>query len=286
MRSALNKKHLCLLILFVSNIGYTQSTFMFEYDMQFNHDNYESAALYNHKCQLYINKKEALYTYRNAISLSDDPNVKKITTHVYIDVFAGESKVDYLELAEEGFQVYNKEDSFVNREIIDQKVYIIKEQLDTHDWEFFDSTKFIQGHTCFFAKKQHRGRTYCAWFTPEIDKDFHKGPWKLQGLPGLVVKAYSSDGALKFDLRDIEPKEIEYKILPPSDGKIIDLSEYWELYMKFRKTDFDRAHNGIIKNMIKAGIDPSIYKFPIFHNSMEILDSDLSKFKKWATVKK
>jgi GLPGLI family protein len=262
-----------------------QDTYLIEYEMQFNYDHYDSASLYNHKCQLYVNEEESLYKYKNSISISDDPSVKNITTHVYIDVFSGQSKIDYLELADEGFQVYSDEEWLINKEVISKSEYIIKERIDYSDWIYTDSTRLILDHTCFLAVKNYRGRTYHVWFNPDISKIFHKGPWKLLGLPGLVYEVYSTDNAIKIYLKSPVPEKVDYKINAPKNGEEISISEYWEHYLAHRKTDFDRAHNGVIKNLISAGLDPSSYQFPIYHNSMEIINPSLSEFEKWAIIR-
>jgi len=279
------RKFCSIVILLFSSLLPAQNTLQLSYSMQFNYNNFQSAKNRDHKCQLYINDEEALFVYKNAISLSDDPNSKLMTTMVYLDVFEGKSMLDYLKLAEGGFRVYTKQDSFINLEVVDSTNYILKEKINIHDWEYLDSTKVILNETCFLAKKHHRGRTYFAWFNPSADKILHKGPWKLQGLPGLVMEANSSDGCIKFVIDSATPQLSEFSIERPSDGIEITFEEYWSYYMKYRKTEFDRAHNGIIITLMEAGLDPESYNFPIFHNSMELLNNDLSKFEEWSVIK-
>lgn len=57
-------------------------------------------------------------------------------------------------------------------------------------WQLGKETKTICGYKCQKATCTWRGRTYTAWFTPEIPVS--AGPWKFGGLPGLIMKISDS----------------------------------------------------------------------------------------------
>lgn len=63
-------------------------------------------------------------------------------------------------------------------------------------WTMLDSTKQILGYTCQKAECNFRGRQYIAWFTTDIPVS--DGPWKLNGLPGLIMEAYDSRHYFEF----------------------------------------------------------------------------------------
>lgn len=65
-----------------------------------------------------------------------------------------------------------------------------------------DSIKNILGFECIKAQTDYHGRTWKVWFSPEIP--VHDGPWKLHGLPGMILNADGGDGFV------IEAKEIGY----------------------------------------------------------------------------
>lgn len=56
------------------------------------------------------------------------------------------------------------------------------------EWTLCDSVKVVLEYTCQLATCDYRGRKWHAWFSPEIPVS--EGPWKLCGLPGLILEAY------------------------------------------------------------------------------------------------
>ena len=64
------------------------------------------------------------------------------------------------------------------------------------DWQIDTMTCSILGYKCLRAESQYNGRKWIVWFTPEIP--LSTGPWKLAGLPGLILKADDSCGDYSF----------------------------------------------------------------------------------------
>ena len=60
----------------------------------------------------------------------------------------------------------------------------------------------ILGYTCQKATCHFRGRNYVAWFAPDIP--VRQGPWKLGGLPGLILKAHDTDSLYTFEAVKVE----------------------------------------------------------------------------------
>lgn len=75
------------------------------------------------------------------------------------------------------------------------------EPMDEIIWEVVgDTTITILGYECLKAVSDYHGRTWEAWFTTDIP--VYDGPWKLRGLPGLILQADGGNGFV------IEAKEV------------------------------------------------------------------------------
>ena len=66
--------------------------------------------------------------------------------------------------------------------------YCYVDSLHTQSWTMGDSTREVLGYTCQQATADFRGRRWTAWFAMDIPVS--DGPWKLGGLPGLILEAY------------------------------------------------------------------------------------------------
>lgn len=93
------------------------------------------------------------------------------------------------------------EGKIINHDFFDSSSWKYEEPLDTPRWEITDSVMVIDGINCVKATADYRGRKWTAWFAPEIP--FNEGPWKLWGLPGLIVRAYDSRGHYRFEAKSI-----------------------------------------------------------------------------------
>ena len=87
-----------------------------------------------------------------------------------------------------------------------------------------DSVKTVAGYECHLATTHFRGRDWRVWFT--LDIPLSLGPWKLSGLPGLILAAEVPG------LMHMEAYQILTTHLCP-----VTFYNYWEK----KSTDIDRA---------------------------------------------
>lgn len=81
--------------------------------------------------------------------------------------------------------------------VIAPDYYCYKEQMYSISWNLTDETKIVCGYECKKAEAEFGGRKWIVWYAPDIPASF--GPWKLCGLPGLVMSATDSEQIHVFD---------------------------------------------------------------------------------------
>jgi GLPGLI family protein len=108
--------------------------------------------------------------------------------------------------------------AMTEQSIAPQESNVIVDTLPEIEWQLTAETKTIDSLSCQKAIGKFRGRTYIAWYAKEIP--VAAGPWKLHGLPGLIVEAEDSLGEVKFIFEslhipvDTEPTIVDYSTLP------------------------------------------------------------------------
>jgi GLPGLI family protein len=80
--------------------------------------------------------------------------------------------------------------------------YVIEEALPAIEWNITGDTTTFGGLHCQKATTHFKGRDYTAWFCPDLP--FHAGPWKLNGLPGVIVDAHDAKNEVVFKFDGIE----------------------------------------------------------------------------------
>jgi GLPGLI family protein len=88
------------------------------------------------------------------------------------------------------------------REPLVMETYLIDDVMPAIDWKTSSDTATYGGLHCQKATCHFRGRDYTAWFCP--DMPLHVGPWKLNGLPGVIVEAYDAKKEVQFMFDGVE----------------------------------------------------------------------------------
>lgn len=95
-----------------------------------------------------------------------------------------------------GFRIYKnypQKGQLTFTDKINTSDYKYTEPLEKPQWKIEKETKEILGYKCQKATTKFRGRTWNVWYTTDIP--VQEGPWKLWGLPGLILEA-KDDGSL------------------------------------------------------------------------------------------
>ena len=177
----------------------------------------------------------------NKMLADDDPaymiismeRVKALGTHEYKKKYplsTGNNDIIYRNLEQGKISTYST---------VMGSHYLITEDISIPDWTIYeDSTLTVLGMECKKATTNFRGRYWEAWYTEEIP--ISQGPWKLCGLPGMILKANCPDFML------IEATAIKNKDLEPVT---------FYNYLNYKYAPIDRME--YLKKVHKPGIYPS-----------------------------
>jgi GLPGLI family protein len=128
--------------------------------------------------------------------------------------------------------------------------YIMEDSLPDFGWKITEERKKIAQFECIKAiSKPFRGRVYEAWFTPEIP--ISDGPWKLCGLPGLILEAEDQEKELRFVMEKLT--------LNPTNNKTIENLLLQKKYPAITWEEYKKKKNENIEKMIKSNASKGFY---------------------------
>ena len=88
-------------------------------------------------------------------------------------------------------------------DVFAKKGKLYQDTLFPMHWEITGEERTIDSLKCVKASATFKGRNYVAWYCPDIP--IPDGPWKLGGLPGLIIEAYDEARQLQFILKSFKP---------------------------------------------------------------------------------
>ena len=107
-----------------------------------------------------------------------------------------------------------------------------EEEEEKPEWKLTADTLTLLGYRCTRATTQFKGRQWTAWFTPDIPVS--EGPWKLCGLPGMILKAEDAEGHYRFAANGIEQCRDEAPILfGGKDYERVSRKQYARVHERF-----------------------------------------------------
>ena len=71
-----------------------------------------------------------------------------------------------------------------------------EEELGAMEWTMEEGSETVCGYLCSKATTTYGGRDWTVWYAPDIPST--AGPWKFNGLPGLILAAKDSESLFEF----------------------------------------------------------------------------------------
>lgn len=153
---------------------------------------------------------------------------------------------------------YKKE--LIFRDPVPIQFYTIKDSLLKLEWHITNEYKKIGDFNCIKAITTFRKVNYIAWFSPDIPIPF--GPWKINGLSGLILEIYTENyrfhvEAVKINTTYENVKKWNYiDTLLSNRKKMISLDEYKKL-LKTKDRLIERHYESMFPRGTFFGVSSS-----------------------------
>ena len=144
-------------------------------------------------------------------------------------------------------------------EYIPSSNFRFEEDMDLFHWQLTGDTATVCGYKSQKATCNFGGRSWVAWFAPELP--YSDGPYKFNGLPGLIVKVGDTRDHYVFELLSLK------KIVP---GVMIEMED--KDYVKTTKFGFFKAWDSF-----RADIVNRAKQYSKDNDSQQVLARNLAK---------
>ena len=150
-----------------------------------------------------------------------------------------------------------------DKQLMEKMRYI--ETMPKQNWKILSEIKEIAGYKCQKATCSFRGRNYIAWFTRDIP--INEGPWKFNGLPGLIVKVYDTQEHYDFELYSMrkinKPIEMNEKDYPK-----ISREDYIRICRNFIRNPLGNT-NGVLTSVNGTPIKPKVRQYDVMERDVK-----------------
>jgi GLPGLI family protein len=157
-------------------------------------------------------------------------------------------------------------------------LFYLKDTLSNLPWRIEAKPKRVSilGYKCEEASMTFRGREYQVWFTPQIP--LAEGPWKLSGLPGMILKVEIKGGGetFKMECYGIDRHEIDTEAILENFLRKAKVREFlsWPAFVSAFEVHVSRRSSEIQAEMAADGGGGFSMVFKL-ENQLEIFSPDL-----------
>lgn len=239
----LSKVTLLLLVIIVGTINsfcqekFTElATYKVSYKFSFAFDTTDISKHYTEEMSLYTGTKYSVF--RNAQYEVYEAQMEKLKRQVMEKLVSGNSggNVTGFSSTIPSTEVFRNilTNTIYKKEVLAGRDYLIQDNLDPIKWTIEAEVKMLGDIRCQKARGSFRGRNYVVWFAPSIP--VRGGPWKLGGLPGLILQAADQTQEVVFTFVGLQR-------LDKSPNTTISLPQQ---YVKTSAKDFEKLRNAYL----------------------------------------
>lgn len=204
------------------------------YSLKFLRDSTNPSNLRDEKMLLFLGENTSKF-FSNAYFM-DDTITRKFTTNEQLQGYLNNQQRP---MPRFGYQIYKNypKGKITFTDHIPSSTYKFEEDLDLFHWKLTGDSSIICGYRAQMAICDFGGRSWIAWFSPEIP--INEGPYKFNGLPGLIVKVYDTRNHYVFELLSVS-----------KPGKIIMIDIEDKEYIVTTKQGFFQAEDSFREDIV------------------------------------
>lgn len=225
-------KQKIILLFFITTLSFSQYKVQYDYVTE-SFDSFGATKTIS-KCYLYTDNTQSKFIKDrviNGVPEQENQFPKKDFYEEYYKKNQNEVQGDSI-----GYVVtkFFKSDSIHTRSAAGA---LFKEKSRLKDYTITDEYKTILDYKCQKAITEIFGREFIVWFTADIPVS--DGPWKLYGLPGLILEAHSKDNHHNFYVTAIKKIQNTSFIYTPAPYEMQgDIEKNYKLIYEFSERNF------------------------------------------------
>lgn len=157
---------------------------------------------------------------------------------------------NYMTGSHKYFMKSNATDIYMHTMAIDKNKYVVKDSTVNYNWTIDNkSSKMLSNYKCIKATTNFRGRSYVAYFAPDIPSSF--GPYKFKGLPGLILEIYSLEEdnihhwVARKIVSNVNPSTTYFPVIEDYEDPLINMHQFQNINNKLRLEKSKRENSRI-----------------------------------------
>lgn len=165
-----------------------EADYLIRYEVDFILDSTNRADIKNEVHRLYTGSSVSYYA--SEASVLSDSIYQTLGNRYRSAIFSGVASGPISNFIPTVYKDFDKKEVWVTYSILLDH-YLYQDSDMPIDWNITDEAKEIGQYTVQKATTNFGGRSYEAWFTPEVP--IVDGPYVFGGLPGLIIELYDTD---------------------------------------------------------------------------------------------
>ena len=256
----------CCFMLALAGVAKAQAVSRVIYDFYHLRDTTNKAVTYREETVLYAGEGASLYTSYTKMK-QDSANARAFaeaqrTGNMHINLGT------LLPYNEEQIYFLPAENKVTVLRPFNLNNYVIPEERPAISWTILPDTATILGYLCQQAMGNWKGRQYTAWFTTDLP--YNAGPWKLQGLPGLILKAVDSRSEVMFLCKSISLQTGDHpSLLVPGNAIVTTMKDFQRMLKAYQERQMAQAADSDFKVAVTSAPAGKTRKI-VFNNPIEI----------------